>query len=39
MMCHYAILAETPARDATTWPELVTDEQHAVANDTATIAT
>jgi quercetin dioxygenase-like cupin family protein len=26
MMCHYAILDETPARDATTWPEPVTDE-------------
>ena len=39
MMCHYAILAETPARDATTWLEPVTDEQYAVANETAAIAT
>ena len=39
MMCHYAILAETPARDATTWLEPVTDEHYAVANDTAAIAT
>ena len=39
MMCHYAILAETRARDATTWLEPVTDEHYAVANDTAAIAT
>ena len=39
MMCPYAILDETPARDATRWLEPVTDEQYAVANDTAAIAT
>lgn len=35
MMCHYAILVETEARDATTWLEPVTDEQYASANDAA----
>jgi hypothetical protein len=39
MMCHYAILAETPARDATTWLEPVTDEQYAAANSTGAITT
>ena len=39
MMCHYAILEETAARDATTWLEPVTDERYAAANDTAAIAT
>ena len=28
MMCHYAILDETPAGDATTWLEPVTDQQY-----------
>jgi quercetin dioxygenase-like cupin family protein len=32
MMCHYAILDETPAADATTWLEPVTDEQYGAAN-------
>ena len=32
MMCHYAILDETPAGDATTWLEPVTDEQYAAAH-------
>lgn len=32
MMCHYAILDETSAGDATTWLEPVTDEQYAAAN-------
>jgi quercetin dioxygenase-like cupin family protein len=32
MMCHYAILDETPDRDATSWLEPVTDEQYAAAN-------
>ncbi len=32
MMCHYAILDETPAGDATTWLEPVTDEQYTDAN-------
>ena len=32
MMCHYAILDETPAADATTWLEPVTDEQYAAAH-------
>jgi quercetin dioxygenase-like cupin family protein len=31
MMCHYAILDETPAADATTWLEPVTDEQYDAA--------
>jgi quercetin dioxygenase-like cupin family protein len=39
MMCHYAILDETPARDATTWLEPVTEEQYAAANNTTAIAT
>ena len=34
MMCHYAILDETPAGDATTWLEPVTDEQYAAAQAT-----
>jgi quercetin dioxygenase-like cupin family protein len=34
MMCHYAILDETPAGDATTWLEPVTDEQYAAAHTT-----
>ena len=32
MMCHYAILDETPVADATTWLEPVTDEQYASAH-------
>ena len=32
MMCHYAILDETPAGDATTWLEPVTDEQYTAAH-------
>jgi len=32
MMCHYAILDETPAGDATRWLEPVTDEQYDAAN-------
>ena len=32
MMCHYAILDETPAGDATSWLEPVTDAQYAMAN-------
>ncbi len=32
MMCHYAILDETPAGDATTWLEPVTDDQYTAAN-------
>ena len=32
MMCHYAILDETPAGDATSWLEPVTDEQYDAAN-------
>jgi hypothetical protein len=32
MMCHYAILDEAPAGDATTWLEPVTDQQYAAAN-------
>jgi quercetin dioxygenase-like cupin family protein len=32
MMCHYAILDETPEGDATKWLEPVTDEQYAAAN-------
>ena len=32
MMCHYAILDETAAGDATTWLEPVTDEQYAAAH-------
>ena len=32
MMCHHAILDETPAGDATTWLEPVTDEQYDTAN-------
>ena len=35
MMCHYAILDETPAGDATTWLERVTDEQYAAADASA----
>jgi quercetin dioxygenase-like cupin family protein len=35
MMCHYAILDETPAADATTWLEPVTDEQYAAAQATS----
>jgi quercetin dioxygenase-like cupin family protein len=35
MMCHYAILEETPASDATTWLEPVTDQQYAAANSAA----
>jgi quercetin dioxygenase-like cupin family protein len=34
MMCHYAILDETPAGDATTWLKPVTDEQYAAAHTT-----
>jgi quercetin dioxygenase-like cupin family protein len=34
MMCHYAILDETPAGDATTWLEPVTDEQYDAAHTT-----
>jgi quercetin dioxygenase-like cupin family protein len=34
MMCHYAILDETPAADATTWLEPVTDEQYDAAQAT-----
>ena len=34
-MCHYAILDGTPAGDATTWLEPVTDQQYAAANATA----
>jgi quercetin dioxygenase-like cupin family protein len=32
MMCHYAILDETPAGDATTWLEPVTGEQYDAAH-------
>ena len=32
LMCHYAILDETAAQDATVWLEPVTDEQYAAAN-------
>jgi quercetin dioxygenase-like cupin family protein len=32
MMCHDAILDETPAGDATTWLEPVTDPQYTAAN-------
>jgi NAD(P)-dependent dehydrogenase (short-subunit alcohol dehydrogenase family) len=35
MMCHYAILDETPVGDATTWLEPVTDHQCAAANTAA----
>jgi hypothetical protein len=35
MMCHYAILEETDARDATVWLEPVTDEQYTAADATA----
>ena len=35
MMCHYAILDETPAGDATTWLEPVTDGQYAAAHSAA----
>jgi hypothetical protein len=35
MMCHYAILDQTPAGDATTWLEPVTDQQYDAANTTA----
>jgi quercetin dioxygenase-like cupin family protein len=35
MMCHYAILDETAAGDATTWLEPVTDEQYHAAGRTA----
>jgi quercetin dioxygenase-like cupin family protein len=35
MMCHYAILDQTPAGDATTWLEAVTDEQYTTANSAA----
>jgi len=31
MMCHYAILDETPTGDATAWLEPVTDQQYATA--------
>jgi quercetin dioxygenase-like cupin family protein len=34
MMCHYAILDETPAADTTTWLEPVTDEQYDAAQAT-----
>lgn len=34
-MCHYAILDETPAGDATTWLEPVTDQQYTAANSSA----
>ena len=34
MMCHYAILYETDAGDATVWLEPVTDEQYAAAGAT-----
>jgi quercetin dioxygenase-like cupin family protein len=34
MMCHYAILDEAPAADATTWLEPVTDEQYDAAQAT-----
>jgi quercetin dioxygenase-like cupin family protein len=33
MMCHYAILEQTPAGDATTWLEPVADAQYAAANE------
>lgn len=36
MMCHYAILDETPNGDATTWLEPVTEEQYAAANSAGT---
>lgn len=36
MMCHYAILEETEAGNATTWLEPVTDEQYRTANDAVT---
>jgi hypothetical protein len=39
MMCRYAILDETAARDATMWLEPVTDEQYAAANKTDAITT
>ncbi|GGF54437.1 cupin [Marmoricola endophyticus] len=32
LMCHYAILDETPEKDATVWLEPVTDEQYDAAN-------
>ena len=32
MMCHYAILDETPNADATTWLEAVTDADYDAAN-------
>lgn len=32
LMCHYAILDETAAKDATVWLEPVTDAQYAAAN-------
>ena len=35
MMCHYAILDETEAKDATRWLEPVNDEQYAAADRSA----
>ena len=35
MMCHYAILDETPAGDATTWLEPVGDEEYDAAHTSA----
>jgi quercetin dioxygenase-like cupin family protein len=35
MMCHYAIFDETPAGDATSWLEPVTEDRYADANATA----
>ena len=32
MMCHYAILDETPAGDATTWLEPVTEVEYDAAD-------
>ena len=34
-MCHYAVLDETAAGDATSWLEPVTDEQYTAANTAA----
>jgi quercetin dioxygenase-like cupin family protein len=35
MMCHYAILDQTPVGDATTWLERVTDAQYSAADTTS----
>ena len=35
VMCHFAILDETPAGDATTWLEPVTDAQYTAAHSAA----